>query len=407
MRKNKIFGFMLIMIFMISNSFAVSVELVKTDPSPIVGGDYADVTIRFTNIETDGKSLKDVTFNLDETKYVEIVSVEDNSINEILSGESVTRTFRIFFSEEIEQGFIDLTFLINYNGISQKKDIRVFVEDSAREAELLIGQITSIPNELLVDTKNNKIKINLQNLGDKDAELVKATLVPLNDNLKAAYSFSLQDSLASIKGGTESEVEFTIDIEEEVVDKIPVRLDLRYRVEKSIGSNYETFEKSLEFDLAITPSPYLIIESIEQIDDFSIGSTENKLLVTVKNIGLEDAEDVRVRIVPDISYPFLFEENAQYVSSNIKPGESGSVIYKIEVLEDAEIREYIATAVVESLVEDSRYSREDIVGITPSEGGKTDIRTIGFIVVLIVFVVSISLGINTYLTNKKKKKFKK
>jgi len=42
--------------------------------------------------------------------------------------------------------------------------------------EILIGQITSVPNKMISDTTNNKITINIQNLGDKDAELVKSKL---------------------------------------------------------------------------------------------------------------------------------------------------------------------------------------------------------------------------------------
>ncbi len=184
--------------------------------------------------------------------------------------------------------------------------------------EILIGQITSVPNKMISDTTNNKITINIQNLGDKDAELVKANLEIHGTSITPSYSYSLEDSTSSISAGSQETLTFTIDIEEDAQVETSATLHLRYRAQKSVGNMYETFEKKINLTIQLTPSPHLIISNVEQLSDFKIGTTENKLKITLLNDGIEDAKEVRVRIVPDISYPFIFEETTMYVSAKNK-----------------------------------------------------------------------------------------
>ncbi len=394
----------LLFALMFSGTFALTTELVNTNPSPVLAGDYADITVRFLN-EAIGinSELNDVSFEIEKTDFILPVSSDSDKISQILGGEQVTRTFRVFFSDDLKQGSIDVPLIIKYDGISTKSKIKVFVEEGLTKPEIYLGQIKTIPSEILQDSKNNKLIVNLQNLGDKTAELVKVELV-VGDEIESSYSYSFEDSLSSIDGGSEAEVEFTIDVVEGIQESVPAKLLIRYRAKNSIGSSYNTYVEEINFDIKITPAPYLIIESVEPLSDMKIGSTEQKLKVTVRNNGTEDAEEVRLRVIPDISYPFIFEETTEYVGAKIKVGESADVIFKLEVTSSADIREYLSKVVIETLVEDTRYSREDIISITPVKGNKIEVSFFAYLIVVVILVISVIIGFNTYVVDKKFKK---
>ncbi len=399
----KIITLFLFLIIGIQTSFAITTEIIKTSPSPVVAGDYADITLRFTNPTGANTEKQNVYFQIDNTDFITPISQREE-IKKMLSGESITRTFRVYFSEDLNQGEINMPITIGYDDTQTKAEVKIFIDDSQRMPEIVIGQIQTTPNELLEDSDNNKIKIKLQNLGDKSAELLKAELIPLTNEVQPSYSYSFEDSISSIGGGEEKEVEFTLDINQGVEQQIPAQLKLRYRAQKSVGDTYETFEKTINLTLPIMPAPYLVVEKVEQLTDFSIGTVENKLKVTIKNEGKEDAKEVRVRAVPDISYPFTFEETTQYVTAKIKSGESADVIFTLEVTADGEVREYNSVVIIETLVEESRYSREDTISITTTPGKKKDNSFYGYLIVIAVIIISVVIGINTFASRKKSKK---
>jgi len=388
------------------NINAFNVELVKTNPAPIKAGDYADITLRFTNTGENTQTKNNVYFKIKETKFIQPMDNNDEIINKVFSGETLTRTYRVFFSNDLKEGYIDLPIIVGYNGIKTETNSRVFIEDAQRMPEFFVGQITTTPNELIADSKNNKLTVNLQNLGDKAAELVTAKLIPKTKEIEPSYSYSLEDSLSSIKAGAQGKLTFTIDIEKNVQSEIPATLLLRYRSQKNVGNTYETFEKKINITIPITPSPYLVIEKVELLDDFKLGTIENKVRVTIKNEGLEDAEEVRIRIVPDISYPFIFEEVTKYVTAKIKPQESATIEFKVEVIASGEVKKYDSIVILESLVEDNRYSREDIVSIQTKPGQKINNSYYAYLIVGIIILVSLVLGFNTYRSHKNNNKKK-
>jgi hypothetical protein len=397
---NKLVMSVLLGFMLIGNVFSFSAELLNTNPAPIVAGEYADVTVRFSNDKSD--SVKnDVSFGFEDSKYFNVVDGPRDYISKVYEGDYFTRTFRIFFSEDLEQGYINLPFYVNSAGSKQTFDLSVMISGSDIKPMFYVGSVMSTPNELLPDTDNNKLTVILQNLGDRNAELVSAELVIDSDLVKEGYAYSLTDSISSIDGGSEGELEFTIDLEKEVVGTIPAMIKLNYRYEKAIGNSYEIVSEELPLDIRVSPSPVLEIVSVELVDDFKIGSIDNVVRVEIKNTGVEDAKDVRVRLSPDISYPFVYNQLTEYVTSKIKVGESSVVEFKVEVLERADARDYGVTAVIESLVGDSRYSNEGVVELSVTEGKKSSIPSIGKVLIVIILIVSGWIGFNTFRSRKK------
>lgn len=400
---------LLTLIFSLSATFAFSVELVKTDPAPITAGEYADITLRFTNnlISGDGNTKEDVSFSIENTQYINLISNHDEKISVVNEGESFTRTFRVYFSEELEQGFIDLPVKISYGNTNLIKDLRVYIESGKNDVDLKISQIITTPRELLRNNDNNKVEILVNNLGEKDAELVSAKLVSLNSEFEESYSFSNQDNLASIPAGSQGVLNFEVDINDIENINLESQLELNYRSKKGISNTYNSFNEVIDFNLSLRSAPYLVVENIVQEDSFELGSNENRLRVTIRNEGTQEAKEVRARVISDVSYPFTIEQSTQYVTANIKPNQSADIIFKYEISEDAEIKDYTSVLVLESLVGQARTSREDFISVTPQYAENIDNFTIGLIVVVLIVIVSLLLGFNTYRSSKKKKSSKK
>lgn len=350
-----LFGFFSIASLSVS---AVQVELVKTDPAPVLAGDYADITLRVTNTDLD--NVKNFEASISGTPF--ILPLNDNkfSLSVLQAGESATKTLRVYFSEDLPQGTVRLPILLSYESTTTKQYVDVFVEDAASLPDLRIGTVRSTPSELLPDSDDNDLELVLQNLGDRDATLVSASLVTDESLIKPSFSYSFEDAVSQIANGEEASLSFAVDVDKNARGEIPAQLKLRYRAEKAIGNSYDTYEKVLNFTIDVADAPYLEVVSVKPLSSFEVGSSDNKIELTIKNVGEEDAREVRVRAVPDASYPFSYEQTTEYVASKIKAGETATLVFTVEVLSSAEVREYPTTLLLESLMDETRYTQEEV-----------------------------------------------
>lgn len=386
-------------------AFALNVEILQTDPAPIVAGDYADITLRFTASEIDESQINNLRISLDETSFVTPVYPSEETLSVLFSGEVYTTTFRAFFSEDIEQGVVVFPIRMSYEGVTQIEDLEVFVEENKKSPQLFIGNLETVPSEILPDSDNNKLMVTLQNLGDKDAELLSVKLVPKSSLIDESYAYSLIDSVSSIEGGSEEVLEFTIDVEEGAQGILEAELEVNYRAEKAVGNSFQTFVETIPISIPITGAPFLVVESVEQLDSFTAGTTENRIRMVIRNDGIEEAEDVRVRVQPDISYPFIYEVTSEYVGASIKPGESATIQFKAEVTKDAEVRDYPTRVLLESMVQEARYTQDDVVVVTVTQEQRRSNNQIGIILLGLIVVVSVGFGVVRYVSwqNRKKK----
>lgn len=382
-------------------AYSASLEIVNTNPAQMVAGDYNDITIRVTNPNTGGDSvLRNVQISIVETDFIKEIDSTFSTIRELRSGESTTGTIRVYLDERLPEGFINVRFDIKTQSTTLTNTKRVYIRGAETEPELFIGRITSVPNELLPDTKNNILRVTLQNLGERKAELIRAELVTNDQLITQSNSFSMIDSIASLESGQEAILEFKIDIKEDARDTIPSEIKLRYRSQRSVSNSFDIYEKNITLPIEITPAPLLKIDNVELLDNFQIGTTENRLRVTVTNYGQEDAQDIRIRVRPDISYPLSFESLTQYISARIRPGESATVEFKVEVLSTAQVRDYPISVRLESLVSESRYIREDVLTIRTTEASSGAGISAGIYFLLFVIVSSTILGYLIWRRNK-------
>ena len=258
---NKLLALIALVLLIVPGASALTVDVLATDPAPLQAGSFADVTLELeSSVQEDTYSNLDV--GLVETEFIRVISDTDGEVGTFRPGRAATFTFRIFVAEDTPEGFIDLEFFAEADNLQRSSyDRRVFVQEADTKPELFIGAIKSTPKQLLPDTDDVTVAVTVQNLGDKDAELVRAEL-DSEETISSSYSYSLEDSVASIASGQEATFTFTLDIDESVRDAVPARLNLRYRTEEVGTSNYETITESIPFELEIVEAPFLEIVSV-------------------------------------------------------------------------------------------------------------------------------------------------
>jgi hypothetical protein len=399
MQKNKLimvfalFGVCMLSIFgIMTDVFALNVELLSTTPAPVQSGAYADVTIRITNPIQSDRTVESVIYGVEQTTFITPLKPEGENVGRMTSGTSITRTFRIFISESLPQGTISVPIFVKFDNSLSRTDVPLFIRKGAILPDLRIGKIESTPKQLIADSNDNKLRVVLQNLGETDAQLVSATLVVDKAYASPSYSYSFIDSVSQIAEGGQEVLEFYIDIEKNMSGRIPAKLDVSYRAKRSVSEEYQTYNKIIPISIDLIDSPYLVITSVEQQSAFESGSAENRVRLTLQNQGTGEAKEVRVRVIPDISYPFSFEETTQYVAAKLQPGQSTTIEFKTEVLSSAQEREYQINARIQSLIGETRYSRDDVFVISVVEKNSMSVMQIGMIAILFVVLLSFVFG---------------
>lgn len=396
MEKNNIFKIILLGIITMVLSFSVTAlqaEILDTSPSPAVAGEYIDITLRLTNPNDADDITKELYFGIEENSNLLVSGENPKLIGSLGKGQSISRTFRVYINENLPQGTIEITSFVNISGKIITFDDELFIEEVDSKPELLIGAITTTPKELLPDTKDNQLIVTVLNLGDKDADLVTAEIITDEELVKPSYSYSLKNSAASINSGSEKDLTFTIDLEEGAKKQISSTLKITYRVEKNGGRTYETKTDMIPFTIDLIDAPYLQISEVKQEKPFSAGTTENDIILAITNTGNAEAEEVRVRLIPDISYPFSFEQLTEYVASEIKPGETVNVAFTTEVFSNGVDKEYSITTRLESLVGETRYSQDDVVTVSVISAEKISITQIALWIVAFIVIISIIFGV--------------
>lgn len=400
---------MVVMFLTISMVHAYSFQVLSTNPAPIEGGDYADVTVRidFPLIGENSREINPVTFYIKETDEIKPLSGQEFNLMSARSGQSVTKTFRVFFSESIPTGNIPLT-LVAQEGI-RKIELRddIFVQVAPRGVNFQIAQIQTTPQTLLQDTKSNELKITLQNLGEKNAEMIVAKLqvdeefVELVDE---SFFYSMQDSIAQVNGGEQAELEFTVDIEETMQTQIPMNLDLTYRVRNSFDNSYTNKDVTIPVEVRLSESPRFEIVSIDPKGTLKAGTSSNEVVVRVENIGLEEAKDARLRMFPDPSLPFDFEVTSHFISSSIKPSEQASVVVPFDIMDGALVQTYSINTDFESLVGSNRFTQSEQLEIQVEEESTDGAGT--YLIILLVITIGGAIVIGYFYNSSPKKKNK-
>lgn len=389
--------FSAIILFIFLSHSAYAVEVLFTNPSPIRAGRSAEITLQITAPQGIQDARENIVFSIQETSDIRPVAGQEFSVARIEPGQVLTRTFTVFFSENIPTGSYPLELVERRGSLVSRRRFEVFVEGRADAPELRIGSVRSIPNRLIQDTKDNILQIEVQNLGEISAELVSAKLVSSDDIIETFFG-SLEDSIASLSGGDSAQFRFEFDISETEELSFDAYLDVTYRMR--IDNNFEVVNVQLPFEIRLGRTPRFEIVSIEPLNNFRIGSRNNELRMTVRNVGINDGNNVRLRLFPNPSSPFDFDRTTIFVSALLLPGEETSFLVPFDILDSALLQSYNINVEFESVLGNSRYKQTDRMSIEVVSEASSGFAFYAFVIIIVAIGISAGIG---FAYNRKKK----
>lgn len=332
-----------------------------------------------------------ITNEGDETKEEVLIELElddpfdeigdrEKSIGTLEIDESKTVSFRVDVDSDTDEDFYPFEFRIED---SKDDDSDEFdIEVKSNEADLVIGNIQSLPTVISPDVEDIKLTLTIDNIGDQDAESIRARLI-LPQGFTPSGSFSDIANLGTIPSNSNKEVVFFIDSDEFLSSgRYQARLELSY--ENDGNSDIET----LEFELPVKGRPQFLIEQVSVSPKPLFPGSEGKLRISIRNVGEEEGQETSIRVFENSDQPFSYNEKTNFIG-NLDITESGTGIISFDVDSGDVANNYIVRVQIRTLSEGNVIVEEHSVNIKvsePEEKGNLPYVLAGSTVVMLVFL---------------------
>ena len=333
----------------ISGSAVLQIQELKYNPYPAEAGKYVDLWIKIENVGTE--EAKDVTCIL-LPEYPFSLNPNENAtrhIGKLPGTEDVILQYKLRVDSDAVEGWNEMKIKCQTENSDSWviHEFDIYVE--SKIPEFAIGSITSEPTKLFPDSKENKLFIEIQNIGTGDAELVSSELV-LPRGIVPSESYSNIANLGTIKTGESKIAEYYIDVDKNTIPgNYNAKLIIKYKDSNNNRKEYKN--QTLDVDIVVKPLPLFEIENAATNPSKISQGDKATLRLTIKNIGFEEAETVSVKIYKQSDQPFDFDEKYDYIG-NLKPNQTGEAVFRFDVDDNANLKTYPLKAEVRYLIDD-------------------------------------------------------
>jgi hypothetical protein len=380
----------------IENYGKLNVVLLNQDPDPAEPGRYVEFRWKVTK-EGLG-SVNDISFKLDP-KYPFSLDASQNAVTELSdwtgysgSDEYYILYYKVLIDKNAVEGTYDLDLLINMSAATTQKTYAIRVDDS-KNPELVTGLVKTEPTRLVPDSTENKISVELLNLGVDDAELVVATL-NLPEGFESTYSYSSVSALGTIAGGSSKNAVFYVDATESVHEGLyPATITLKYREEGETA----LVTKELPLSLEVKNKPMFKVVNVSYEPSVIRAGDSVKMKIVVVNTGSKDAESISLRAFKESTQPFDFDEKSDFIGT-LKPGQEGTAIIALTADKDAPSKDYLMDLEIRSVYNGDVFTQSEVakIDILAKQTGFFSRYWIAIITVIAAVIIVV------YLTVKKK-----
>lgn len=319
---------------------SVQMNFMYQDPDPADAGKYID--LRWQVVNTIAGETENLKFHLDAgypfafeagdspDKYLGTsVGTGEDNVYYVLH-------YKLKVADNALKGTYNVTLGWTTGDGWTKKEFPVYIDP--KRSDFVVGALLTSPEKLVADTDEAKLSVNIENIGDGDAENVKVKLL-LPEGFKPTYSYSDEDSPGIIEKGRSKQTNFYVDIDENVREgEYKAKLEVSYKDENDESDSYRT--KTLDLKIPIRPAPLLIVDSVTSEPEQLVPGAEAVIKVKVMNTGNEKAESVSLRVFKDSSQPFEFSEKSDFIGK-LGPGESGEAAIRFTVDKNAIAKKHL------------------------------------------------------------------
>jgi len=247
--------------------------------------------------------------------------------------------------------------------------------------------------------------VTILNLGDGTAKGVKSELTNLPEGITLSESYSGTALIGNIESDGLGVATFYFDVDESVEpEEYTARLKVTYKFKPDEDEeDYEFEEKQLPIKISVKPIPLYEIIKVELTPEvLTAGDKDVKLRITIKNIGEETGDSVRIKAYGKTEQPINFEDSSDYVAPSLKPGEEGQGTLEFRIEDDANLQTYYLDLEIKNIVNEDvvTYNKKVPVEVTnPKPDNPWKFVIVGVVLLIIVLIVIFSRA----LRNKKKK----
>ncbi len=402
---------LLLLVFLVAlipSAYAIEVSVNAQDPAPAEAGKPLNVWIKVDNPTDVVES--DVFIDVTPQDGLQLSAGESarKRIGVLAAGGSQTVQYRMFVRSTAAEGPNNVEVDIVKPTGDITFDILVEVEeDDSEEVILEVGNIQSEPTRIKPDDEFVKLDVTLQNLGEATARGVKTTLRDLPEGVSFSESYSNLELIGNIEEDDTAIASFFIDVEETVKPGLyEANLDISYKYKPDPDEEEFLVEDiTLPVSLSIKSIPLYEITAVQVKEPLRAGDKDVELQLTIKNIGEEDGESVRVRVFAKSEQPFDFGVSSNFVAPKLLPGESAQTTLEFDVDDDADLQEYLLDFEVKNVVDEDVVTYSKTVAVTvhePKQNSPMPIIVVGGII-----LVGVILGIRWFRKRQSKKPSKR
>lgn len=399
MKKNLAYIFLLSVVFFSSVGFCGNLNIIslKYEPYPAQAGQYMDLWVSMRNDDTTFKINNIACEPVFEYPFSSEVNLSQ-SVPVLNPYQDVVVQFRrIRIASDAVEGWNKLKVKCSMDPIiSVTKDMDIYVKSYI--PTLVIGSIKADSLEILPDTENVKLSIELQNIGKGSAQMITSKLVMPN-GFTATNSYSDTFNYGTISTDSSKTGDFYINIDKNTAPgRYNTTLKLQYKEENS----NEFRNDDVRVELNIKETPIFEIEKVEILSDpdmKNLYSSEDQniviksllgqgqkasLKVFIKNIGIKEAKSTSLRIYKQADQPFDFEKKYDYIG-DLQPNQTAEAILPFTVNDKAELKNYLLSAEIRYVQGNDVKTDSEMISI---EVAKTKDSTMLVIFIIALFVAA-------------------
>lgn len=333
------------------NDFAYTrATFLNQNPDPAEQGSHVELrwkVQKFGNLE-----MKDIVYELD-VDYPFSFDKKSDAIKQLGDWRGYSDAsdyFTLYYKLRVDKDALEGDYKVILKMSSKERVVQseeyVIRVDKKEKPSFVIGSILTSPRKLISDLDDAELDIDLENIGDGDANNVKFEL-ELPDGFSSSYSYSDSVVLGTVEAGNKKTASFIIDIDKNLLGgEYEAKAKLMYKEENDDLNEYKF--KIIPFMIQLGDAPRFEIEDVEVLSgDLSPGSNID-LKFMIKNVGGKKADSVSIRAFKQSSQPFEFEEKSDFIGT-LEPGHLGEAILKVNVDKGASLKNYLVDLEIRSI----------------------------------------------------------
>ncbi|XRO77539.1 COG1361 S-layer family protein [Methanocaldococcus sp. 10A] len=243
---------------------------------------------------------------------------------------------KLYTSSNLDEGCYQIPAVVTWIDEDGTKRAEQIAIGAYVKGDILLGisNVVTDPKEIKPGTTYVRIDVTITNNGHAEAKDVKLKLITKKPFKDSWSNCNIKD-VGNLLPGVSKTVSFYVDVDKYTPTKhykLPIEIsyldpsDKEYKTEKTI-------------DIYVKPKP--LFEIITKEVNVTAGK-ENTVYITIKNIGSEKAERVKISAIRNSGQPFDYPIKSDTIGT-LYPNQTGTGVIVIDVDKSAKSKPYIIT----------------------------------------------------------------